>query len=90
MARTVFDTEALSESAQFEVTHLISEESSRQSEGVDNRWSEVINTRSFKRSFDKPKIKRRVMRNEDRITNELPEARNDLLNSWGGCEHGVS
>ena len=22
-------------------------------------------------------------------TKELPEARNDLLNSWGGCEHGV-
>ena len=29
------------------------------------------------------------MGDEDRITNELPEARNDLLDSWGGCEYGV-
>ena len=90
MARTVFDAEALSESAQFEVAHLISEESSRQGEGVDNGWSEVINTRSFERRFDEPKIKRRIMGNEDCITNELPEAHDDLLNSWGWCEHGIS
>ena len=29
------------------------------------------------------------MGDEDRITNELPETRNGLLNSWGGREHGV-
>src|ERR1700731_1546189 len=65
-------------------------EPTRHAQGAEDRIVEANGEDAAKLEIEKGKIERRIVRNHDRIAEELAKGRQHLLDAWGLAHHVIA